>query len=292
MNELTSTSTENLAETVAKIAQKPVTIASGTERGHLIAVPKGFTLHNDSDLERLQPAPYRKSGNIRFTTAESFAEFVNLHKTDETRLYAMVDHHSAKMPLRIIAIFNEHQPAEATGSQAGWRDFRAEFIPLPSYEWGTWNKSSREPFGQLDFAIFLEDNNKDIHSPESKWPTGIQMLELAKNLEINSDKNFKSAVRIQSGGTALTFVDNDDQATAERMEAFNRFAIGIPVFWQDAGYVLEARLRYRQRSGALALWYELVRPDLTVDDAVTKLLAKVHELTSINPLFVQNNTEV
>ncbi|ETF00694.1 hypothetical protein W822_20135 [Advenella kashmirensis W13003] len=289
-----TTDTPNLAETVARLTPKPFTLVTG-QRGTLFAVPDGYSIDTDAKLEKLEPAPYRKTGCLKFSTAESFAEYVNAHKTPETRLYAMVNHESTTCPLRIVAIFNEHQPiAQSTDSIAGWRDFRAEFIPASSYEWRTWNKKNKEGFSQFDFAVFLEDNNKDIHKPDdaASWPSGIDMLSMARELEINSDKSFKSAVRTQSGGMALTFVDNDDAATAERMDAFNKFAIGIPVFWQDQGYVITARLRYRQKAGALMFFYELVRPDLTVDDAVTKLLAKVEEQVSIKTLFVQNGTEV
>lgn len=287
----------NFAETIANIAPKPVTVASGVNRGNLIAVPKDYVLKNDAELEQLQDFPTRKKGALTFVTIESFAAYVNLHKTPETRLYAKVDQTSSE-PLKVTAVFNEHKPHATEGSTAGWRDFRAVFLPASSFEWKVWTSKDRQPFSQFDFAVYLEDNIKDIHKPDpdvnqpGQWPTGTQMLEMAKDLEINAEKSFKSSVRMQSGGVELAFVDKDDSATAERMSAFNQFAIGIPVFWKDSGYSITARLRYRQKSNALVLWYELVRPDLTIDDAVSHLLDKVKEKTSIDPMFVHANGQI
>ena len=64
-----------------------------------------------------------------------------------------------------------------------------------------------------------------------------------------------------SGGVQMSFVQDDDNQTLEKMQLFERFSIGIPVFWNGDAYRLDARLRYRVREGVLKFWYELIRPE-------------------------------
>lgn len=282
MNELK----ENIAQTIFEQARQPQELSHSMESGKLFAVPDGWSLKTDAELEKFQPVPSRKKGNITFTTSESFVEYVNLHKTDETRIYAVS---TESNPLIVKAVFNENEPGIAT--LPGWRDFTATFIPKTALEWSTWMKSNRSVMSQFDFAVFIEENLKDIYQPKEEsdqpaLPDGSSMLAMALKFEVNSEKRMKSSVRLQSGGSNIDFVDTDDAATVERMNVFDKFAIGIPVFWKASGYVLTARLRYRNQQGKLMLWYELIRPDLTIDDAVTDALALIEKGTEIKAMHV------
>ncbi len=284
MNELK----ENIAQTIFEQAKKPQEIEHSHIKGKFFAVPDGWSLKTDAEMEFQQERPFRKSGNITFTESESFIEYVNLHKTAETRIYAVS---STDTPLLIKAVFNENQPSEGL---PGWRDFSAMFAPKKAMEWSTWTSAHKHKMNQFEFAVFIEENLKDIYRPDPEngqrgLPSGAEMLDMAIKFEVNSEKRFKSSVRLQSGGSNLDFVDNDDAATIERMSVFDKFAIGIPVFWKSQGYVIEARLRYRSEQGKLTLWYELIRPDLTVDDAVADVLALIEKGTDIKAMHVQRS---
>ncbi|WP_159990842.1 DUF2303 family protein [Pelistega ratti] len=277
--------TENIVQTLSKKLAQPVKLETALPNSFVsvFAIPKGYDLVSDASSEQYQPAPYRAKGNVHFVDVDSFIEYVNLYKTPETRLYAKVDPQNTEQPLLIKAVFNEHVPH----ALAGWRDFTATLTMLPSYEWKLWNYHHKEAQSQFDFAVFIEENIKDIHhSEDRKTPTGTDMLKLALDFEIKQDKSIKSIVRTQSGGTKLDFVDMENQATVEQMQAFNEFAIGIPVFFHGKGYEIFARLRYRQSQAKLTIWYELIRPDLVVDAAVTAVLTTIKEKVSINPLYI------
>lgn len=277
---------QNLAETIFRQAREPQELLHSLNSGKLFAVPDGWSLKTDAEMERLQLRPFRKKGNIIFTTSESFVDYVNLHKTEETRIYAVSSENS---PLIVKAVFNENQPGQEL---PGWCDFTAAFVPKTAFEWETWTKNDRKRMSQFDFAVFVEENLKDIYQPPAEtgqvaMPSGAQMLEMAIKFEVNSEKRLKSTIRLQSGGSNLDFVDNDDAATIERMSVFDKFSIGIPVFWKAQGYVLNARLRYRNEGGKLMLWYELIRPDLTVDDAVNDALDLIEKGTEIKAMQVR-----
>jgi uncharacterized protein YfdQ (DUF2303 family) len=82
----------------------------------------------------------------------------------------------------------------------------------------------------------------------------------------------------------VTFVQDDDAQTLEKMKIFDRFSIGIPVFWGGDAYQIDARLRYRVRDGKLTFWYELIRPDRTLEAATRTVIENIKTETG-TPLF-------
>lgn len=288
-----TTTSENHIQTLQKAIAQPVLLETlSSSRVKNYAVPNGYHIETDANLEQHQPYPNRMKGDVLFVDMQSFIDYVNLYKTPETRLYAEVNtENTSSVPLQMRAVFNEHEPKSLKEyPNAGWRDFGAYFVPKASYEWKIWTKNNRDPMGQFNFAVFIEDNIKDIHQSNNKvgMPSGTDMLNLAVNFELTQDKHIKSIVRTQSGGTRLDFIDTEDAATQERMEAFNEFAIGIPVFFHGKGYEIFAKLRYRQKSQQLNIWYELVRPDLIIDAAVTNLLTEIEQGVGIKPMYVDS----
>ena len=71
------------------------------------------------------------------------------------------------------------------------------------------------------------------------------------------------------------------------MSVFERFAIGVPVFWNGDAYQIDARLRYRVRDGKLAFWFELIRADKVLEAAATTVISTIKEKTG-NPFFFGN----
>lgn len=274
---------QNAVETILRESRHPFSLSGGAEYGTLIAVPDGWTIETDEQLEQLQDHPFRKRGQVATKTVESFAHYVNTHKRQESLLYAAVEH-SSSTPLKLTAVFNEHAGTVHEEPRPGWRDFTATLTPDVSHEWKTWTGASGKPMSQLEFAIFLEDNIKDISSQDN-FPTGTDMLRMATQFEATQDKQFRSAIRLQSGGVNLECIDTDDAATVEKMKAFDRFMIGIPAFWKGQAYLLEAKLRYRTQGGKLTLWYDLIRPDLVITDAVDNILEQVEKATELPILY-------
>ncbi len=275
---------KNIAETIALESRKPQELHAGIDRGVLFAIPDGFHLSTDASLEQMQDAPSRKKGHVSVKTTDSFVHYVNKHKQPESLLYAQVDTTNINTPLVIKAVFNDHHGENLNETPAGWCDFTASLTPEASHEWKTWLSRDGKPMDQFAFAQFLDDNIKDISSQEG-YPSGTDMLKMALQFELSQDKRIKSAIRIQSGGTNIEYVDDDDAATVARMQAFDKFMLGIPTFWMGQAYTLEAKLRYRVREGKLSLWYDLVRPDLVVNDAVAKILEDVQQKTQLAVLY-------
>lgn len=256
-----------------QIARKP--------HGNLIQDAKPFIILLNADgseriehLEQRFEAPARKVGLVSLHDEASFIEYWKAQKTAASRIYATLT------PARFLAVFDDHTDAPA------YRGHRAEYVPVFSKEWTVWTNQSRQEFkGNDKFAMWLEDQLPDIVRPD-----GGRMLEIALNFRVNQNASFSNAVRLEDGNADLTFANNVDGSArvgSGKVKIPEEFDIEIPVF---AGlgapkYKFTARFRYRLSSGALSLWYELIRPHKVVEEAFQKSLDTIRKETKGVVLF-------
>ena len=262
----TQTNAESIVELASQI--KPVEIA-GQDHIKRFALPPGWSEVEKND-EHLLAVPQRKKGRIALDDLESFVGYVNRHKIiSSTTTYCKADYASSSVSF--LAVINDHA-SDFYGQQ--WRDHIASFTPTFSEEWKLWTRKEREAFGQVEFATFLEEQMGDIPTVEG-MPTSNDLLQMALAFEANQDMRFKSSVRLQNGGVQMSFVQDDDNQTLQKMKMFDKIAIGIPVFWGGDAYQIDARLRYRVRDGGVKFWYELIRPDKVLEDATKTMIEKI-----------------
>lgn len=280
--ELASTETENLAQTLSREMKTPIEIGS-EPNAHIkrIAMPPGWNLQ-ERDEEKLLDAPRRKRATIVLNDADSFVDYIKRHGSlGDSTIWCIANYKAGDV--KFTGIINDHGEAR---DAAAWRDHKASFSPDFSEEWNRWVGKNKQPFNQQDFASFIEENLKDIASVDGS-PTGAQMLEMALTFEANQDMRFKSAIRLQSGGVQMSFAQDDDAQTIQKMQVFDRFTIGLQVFWNGDAYRIDARLRYRVRDGKLTFWFELIRQDKVLEDATSTLISQIKEKTG-NPFFFGN----
>jgi uncharacterized protein YfdQ (DUF2303 family) len=275
MTENTQTqSRENLAETLARELKAPVELDAGYGLRR-VAAPEGWTIQTFDDSKQ-ETAPARKTGTVNLHDADSFVDYVNRHKLPETTTWC--DANFTKGTVAFTGILNDNGAA-----RTAWRDHLAKFTPGFSEEWSRWTEKNKQSFTQSEFADWLELNIRDFASTEGR-PTGAQMLEMALSFEANQDMRFKSAIRLQNGGVQMSFVQDDDTQTLEKMQMFDRFSLGIPVFWNGEPYQIDARLRYRVRDGKLTFSYDLLRADKVLEAATNTLIGNIREKTGV-PFF-------
>lgn len=232
----------------------------------LVAVPTSQKLEK-LDLEHLAPNPRRLKAHAQVHNLDSFLAYLRRHADDRTVCWVNLNPLSSE--LLLTGQIDEHANAEPS-----WRDHKVTYKPMLSVEWNRWQKHDCQKFTQIEFALWIEDNRADIASAPD-MPTGAEMLEMALQFEARQDMRLKSHTRLQSGGVQLEYVATDDDATINRMKMFDRFTIGIPVFWGGERWSIEARLRYRVAAGAVTFWYELVRPDRVHEAAARDMVAKL-----------------
>lgn len=275
---------ENLAQTLARELPRAQMLSSvdlnaleTVDALSFFAVPQGTKLER-VDLEQFLPNPRRTKAAAVLNDADSFLAYVGRHANASTVCWASFD--PQKFSLSFSAVIDEH----AKGT-AGWRAHVATYTPAMSAEWKVWSGANKQPQEQVAFAEFIERNELDIATQDG-YPTSLQMLALATEFEANSDKRIKSVARLQGGGVRLEYIDDDHPETLAQMKLFERFQIGIPVFWAGPAYRIDARLKYRHGSGKVAFWYELIRPDRVHEAAAKELIDKVRMGIGSVPLLM------
>lgn len=237
-----------------------------------VVVPGGYKVES---LEPFLPAPTRKRATVTVSQTGSFIEYAKKHGSlDECVIYAEIDAEQSKCVL--LAVMNDNG---ATNPK--WRDHRCTFAPALSVEWKRWMSKNgpSKAMSQTDFATWLEDNLDDVRSVNGS-PSGAQMLEMSLAFEANADKRLKSRVNLQSGGVQFEFADDATPDTRSKMEVFKRFTLALPVFdGSTDAYPVEARLKYRDNSGKVTFWYELIRPDRAFKTAVNEALNQIKAAT-------------
>ncbi|MGS0976165.1 DUF2303 family protein [Burkholderia glumae] len=271
----------NLAETLAREMKSPIELGSNDAAAiRRLILPPGWKL-DERDDSKLLPAPLRKVARVRVRDVDSFIDYLKRHGSlTDCTIWCQADYVQGK--ISFTGILNDHGEDE---NAPAWRDHRALFSPEFSEEWRRWSGLNKKQMNQTEFASFIEDNLKDIACPDgSGLPSGGAMLEMALSFEATQDMRFKSAIRLSNGGVNLSFVQDDDAQTLQKMSVFERFAIGVPVFWNGDAYQIDARLRYRVRDGKLVFWFELIRADKVLEAAATTIITTIKENTG-NPFF-------
>ena len=225
------------------------------------------TVHS---LETLLANPTRKRGEYKFADATSFVAYVKKHSSEGTELFGSLEKGVFK------ATFDDH-----SASVAGWKEHKAYYACPKSTEWKVWSEHSGKAMSQGEFAQFIEDNLPDIIEPN-----GADMLEISRSLEAKTDVKFKSSIRLSDGSREFNF-EEKTEGSSGKLKVPEIFKIAIPVFMGGTPYALEARLRYRIREGALMMWYDLVRPHKTFEDAVKTAWEEIAAATEMTILHVE-----
>jgi uncharacterized protein YfdQ (DUF2303 family) len=245
---------------------KPIALAGSTDAPRAVAfvLPAGAKLEQ-VDVEKYLPNPARAKGILGLADATSFAAYVNAHKQPST--VVLFTRKSTSMR----AIFNDHVPGEP-----GWQDHGATYTCPLSPEWRAWTGNDAQHKAQSQFAEFIESRLPEITSPSSAV-----MLEMARGLQVRKDVDFGSAINLDNGTVNLRYKEEVSGTFRDgQMAVPGEFTVSIPIFEGGPIYAIDARLRYRLNSGKLVMWYELVRPEKSLEHAFEQALEVVK--TAIN----------
>lgn len=245
----------------------------GVQGSHHITVPPGY-MHKDitAAVEAAQGVRRRKQGTVKLKSAESLLAYLaDQGAAHDAYVYANPD------SCTITAVFNDQR-----GTDAGWRDHRAEFAAELTPEFKNWRAYNKQPKTQTEFAEFIEDNLADITEPAAQ-----ALLDVATTIQATTGINFASAKRLHNGQTQLTYSETIDARAGANgaLEIPKEFALGLRIFKNGAGYKLRARLKYRLAGGAVKFWYELDRPERAVEDAFAAYVKQIQEGSSYRVLL-------
>lgn len=240
-------------------------VSDATENHASYALPPDWRILS-VDNETKQENPRRAKGNVLFRAVEGFTDYVNAHflPNHVTTLWAKADNDTIH-DFKVIAVLNDHEDCSTPPALAGWRDFTATYEPVLSEDFKTWLAKEKTPFTQIEFAEFIEDNlhvitnEQPISEEPLKLPSGADMYHLALKLEIKENAHYKAIARPQSGGIELTYTNGPDEQTEQTMQAFDVFAIRVPIYQHGEPVFIKARLRYRLKNGNVTFGFKLIQ---------------------------------
>ncbi len=240
-----------------------------------MVLPKGYEVKDIS----VHAPPTHIRTQVLMTEPGAFIAYVNRFKTERTLIFANVTDSGAS--LRAVL---DYHGAEAVPAIAARLAHVARYDCVPTNEWAQWVKANGQKFDQVGFATWLEE-----HQDLIVFPKGAELLEFVQTLEGKNSVRFNSAVRLQSGGSALSYdedVELQGRANTEtgRMTVPPMIEAGIEPFQGVGRYKVTARLKYRIESRKLSLWFETVAMHRIVRDAVAGVVKDVATQTAITPL--------
>lgn len=229
-----------------------------------LITPPGYTVHK---FPELLPKPASIERVIIAHDVAGFIAYVNRFKSSATAIFA-----SLVTPQSLKAFLDYHEPGVPSHVRHTCTS------PMEhSEEWKRWTKNNKSPMAQKEFGLFLEDNLKDVVEP-----AGAELLKLAMNFSNMVKVEFKSAQRLSDGQTQLNYVESDASNGVVKLP--EKISLGLPVFRGDThAYKVSARLKTSLKETNLAIWYELERPDLVIDQAYKDVLELVEKDTGLKP---------
>lgn len=221
---------------------------------HEVVPQRAVVVHDAcsvKDIARFADMPYRHAGLVQLWRLDTFVEYVNKRAAGGVPPVVFVSDCSAK------AVFNAH----------GWGDDVAEFDLCKSAEWQVWMRHNCSWMSQEEFCDFLEEQQAVI-----KVPTGVELLDLVANFRQKQQVEFGRSYRGADGQVCVTYQEKTTGANRD-MALPAEFKLHLPVIKgaeKMTTYEVRARLKVRidKENHKLALRYELIRPDVPVDNAV------------------------
>jgi uncharacterized protein YfdQ (DUF2303 family) len=220
-------------------------------------------------IRRNAEKPDRKRLNLKFYDVDSFIEYVNQQKTQDTRIFARYQGQDI-IGFTAIMDFQGAKP-EATS----WHTHKAVLTLTPTPEWMAWHGNDKKQFAQVTFAEFLEEHMQDVTRP-----TAADLMEVVQNLTLKNDVAFRSQVNLDNGDVQFLYENTSTPGGPKGTIEFpTRFELNIPVLEGSEPTPLQARFRYRRVDAALSFSYYLIQAEKLYRSVVEVMLDKIQKAT-------------
>lgn len=216
--------------------------------------------------------PRRRQGTATHRELASFIAHVNRFKSEHSTIWANIDR------MRVTAVLNYH-PAD----DVAWCDHRSTYQCPRSEPWKVWSKKEGTWFRQASFADWVEERFDDITSgtKEEGFPAPLDLLAMARNLQIFTQGTFKRKIDQTTGERELVCTQEHSENSTKIPQAF---LLQLPVFEAGTVYRIEARIRFRLRDGVAEFSYRLHRRTEIERDAFGDVRDQIGKETNL-PLF-------
>jgi len=239
-------------------------------------------------LEGYRISPERWRGVASVATLKSFIDLVNRHKDKGSVVFAKTD-----WPYpALTAVIDYHD--DRNGPRH--REHRV-FYPFPvTPEFKAWIEVNEKRLDQDDFAHFLEDHVAEVVTPteaektrlealfKSRFATANDLIELARELDVQTGQRVASHKRLPTGEIELSFIEEHTNRRSEPIRAPGIFMIQLRAFVDGDPIRIPVRLRYRMAGTAIVWSFLLYRWAEELRQRVTQDVVKVSTQTGL-PTF-------
>jgi uncharacterized protein YfdQ (DUF2303 family) len=259
---------------LAATEQDPIENADGSKT---VIVPTGYQLQTIQPPERKL---WRVHQNIVLHDANSFIDYVNQHKTSATRIFAEPGFIASDKQGVIQAVIDYHEAIESEPSKPDYCAHIATFKPRYSDEWKTWEGVCAEPVDQRELAEFIEENRKDIVTPDAAV-----LMDIIRTFKASKKVEFDSVTYTNDGSVQIGYSEEVQQRqnVGGMTKVPEKIKVGIPVYFRDEIYGMELFVRFRVAPGKVIFDLKRDRADVIENDAFKRLLALIADATSIGP---------
>lgn len=281
------------------IAPRTISIERGDRDGAgVLVVPKGMTVVSVKNyLDEYRTAPARRSGTEKTDRLHSFIDMTERFKNEDSVIFAKGEINGHSLTANLVTVFDYH-PANGNNEDAKNCQHRAFYNFPVSKEFAFWLKGNAEPLSQTEFALLLEERIGEMVVAEEndfsrianltpKFAEPLEILELARNLQIYSNETVQQAGKLSTGEREIKFsaVHTAHGKDGKPITVPDFFMLHIPIFAGEAAIRIAVRLRYR-KSGEQVIWfYDLYRVDQIFQEAFDFAIEYVKQTTGL-PLFM------
>jgi len=225
-------------EQLTSVARASVMLPNGNMA---LLAPDGYTPHI-YPATPIYTAPHHIKAAPVFAEAKGFNAYVNQFKRiPASRIFADLG------GLRLTAVLDYHE-----ANTPGTLDHTATLAMRTTPSWDAWNAKNGVPFGQLDFAEFIEEHADDIMAPAAA-----DLLEMIENFQDNRTVTFQSKVNRQNGSVRLAYVDEEDARSTGSVKIPERLKLSFGVFEGQSVSQIDAFVRTKVDGGKLLIAFKL-----------------------------------
>lgn len=263
----TNSNPDDLAN--ATIPTFDVVDSLGRVRRQLRPIPGDYHMDN-TNLDRLEPHPPRKTGHARLLERASFLHYID-RQDEDPALYADF------RDLEITAVFDDHH-----AEFAGWREFTADLRLQRSDAWRAWNDSDQCYWSAQYFTEFLTEWAHTIVEPDA-----LDLIEMVDTFKATTVTTVTNETDDHNGDRETRFSIKTNGEGEGEADPRIRFVINIPVFNGGDHVTLNADFRYRLNtySEAVEFGFKLDPTNGMVREAFMAEVAAIEEATGLTVML-------